>query len=81
MKPGVLTWLPVNGLCSFDRMYLSSGILLTSHEMILTVLTSASVLVVYDLSHCKVDIGNTMDESGSGSAYFSTLAKMDHQVK
>lgn len=62
VKSGALTRLPVNGLCSFDRMYLSSGILLTSHEMILTVLTSASVLVVYELSYCKVDIGNMMDE-------------------
>lgn len=65
-----LTWLPVNSLYSFDRMYLSSGFLLTSPEMILTVLTSASVLVVYELSPCKADIGNMMGESGSGNAYF-----------
>lgn len=49
VKSGVLTWQPVNSFHSFDRMYFNSGILLTSHEMILTVLTSASVLVVYEL--------------------------------
>jgi len=47
-------------------------------------LTSASALVVYELSRSEVDIvdvGNLMDESGSANAYFSVLAKMDDQVK